>query len=236
MGRRESRMSSRPLVLRDLPSEERPRERMARHGASVLSHAELLAILLRTGTREESAVHLASRILSECRSLHNLVDMSVEELTRIKGIGTAKALQIKAGIELGQRLSRSAIQERPVVRSPKDAADYMMEQLRYLKKEHFVCLFLDTKNRIIAEETLSVGTLNASLVHPREVFRAAIKCSSASVICVHNHPSGNPAPSPEDIQLTRRLVEAGELVGIDVLDHIVIGDLQYVSLKEQGLM
>ncbi|WP_270164650.1 RadC family protein [Paenibacillus sp. SYP-B4298] len=229
-------MSSRPLVLRDLPSEERPRERMARHGAAVLSHAELLAILLRTGTREESAVHLASRILSECRSLHNLVDMSVEELTRIKGIGTAKALQIKAGIELGQRLSRSSIQERPVVRSPKDAADYMMEQLRYLKKEHFVCLFLDTKNRIIAEETLSVGTLNASLVHPREVFRAAIKCSSASVICVHNHPSGNPAPSPEDIQLTRRLVEAGELVGIDVLDHIVIGDLQYVSLKEQGLM
>lgn len=229
-------MSSQPLVLRDLPSEERPRERMVKHGAPALSHAELLAILLRTGTRDESAVYLAGRILRECGALHNLVDMSVEELTRIKGIGTAKALQIKAGIELGQRLSRSTREERPTVRSPKDAADYMMEQLRHLKKEHFVCLFLDTKNRIIAEETLSVGTLNASLVHPREVFRAAMKYSSASIICVHNHPSGNPAPSPEDVQLTRRLMEAGELVGIDVLDHIVIGDLQYVSLKEQGLM
>ncbi|MFC3790420.1 DNA repair protein RadC [Paenibacillus sp. GCM10012307] len=222
--------------MRDVPSEDRPRERMVQNGAQALSHAELLAILLRTGTRQESAVHLAARILRECGSLHNLVDMSLEELTKIKGIGTAKALQLKAGIELGRRLSRSTQEERMTVRSPKDVADHMMEQLRYLKKEHFVCLFLDTKNRVIAEETLSVGTLNASLVHPREVFRAAIKCSSASIICVHNHPSGNPAPSPEDIQMTKRLVEAGELVGIDVLDHIVIGDLQYTSLKEQGFM
>ncbi|WP_028561858.1 RadC family protein [Paenibacillus pinihumi] len=224
------------FVMRDVPNEERPRERMVQSGAQALSHAELLAILLRTGTKQESAVHLAARILRECGSLHNLVDMSLEELTQIKGIGTAKALQLKAGIELGRRLSRSTQEERLTIRSPKDAADYMMEQLRYLKKEHFVCLFLDTKNQVIAEETLSVGTLNASLVHPREVFRAAIKCSSASIICVHNHPSGNPAPSPEDIQMTKRLVEAGELVGIDVLDHIVIGDLQYVSLKEQGFM
>ena len=111
-----------------------------------------------------------------------------------------------------------------------------MEELRYLKKEHFICLFLNTKNQLIAQETLSVGTLNASLVHPREVFRAAIKCSSASLICVHNHPSGDPTPSPEDVALTKRLVEAGELVGIDVLDHIVIGEQQFISLKEQGLM
>ncbi|XEC93182.1 DNA repair protein RadC [Paenibacillus tarimensis] len=224
------------LVLRDVPSEDRPRERMMMLGAEALSHAELIAILLRTGTKQESAVHLAGRLLSECGSLRNLVDMSMEELTSIRGIGLAKALQIRAGIELGRRLSRSKQEDKLTIRSPKDAADYMMEQLRYLQKEHFVCLFLNTKNQVVAEQTLSVGTLNASLVHPREVFRAAIKCSSASLICIHNHPSGDPTPSPEDISLTRRLSEAGELVGIDVLDHIIIGDRRFVSLKEQGLM
>ncbi|GGG20379.1 RadC family protein [Paenibacillus abyssi] len=229
-------METKRLVLRDVPQEERPRERMMLHGAEALSHAELLAILLRTGTQQESAVHLAGRILSECGSLRNLVDMSMEELTSIRGIGTAKALQLRAGIELGRRLSRSTREERLTIRSPKDAAGHMMEQLRYLQKEQFVCLFLNTKNQVIAEETLSVGTLNASLVHPREVFRAAIKCSSASLICVHNHPSGDPTPSPEDIALTKRLAEAGELVGIDVLDHIIIGDSKYISLKEQGLL
>ncbi|MFS0727361.1 RadC family protein [Paenibacillus sp. 1P07SE] len=222
--------------MRDVPSEDRPRERMMQFGAEALSHTELLAILLRTGTRSESAIHLASRILKECGSLSGLVDMSLEELTAIHGIGPAKAVQLRAGIELGRRLSRSGREERLTVRRPQDAADYLMEQLRYLKKEHFICLFLNTKNQLIAQETLSVGTLNASLVHPREVFRAAIKCSSASLVCVHNHPSGDPTPSPEDVALTRRLVEAGELVGIDVLDHIVIGEKSFVSLKERGLM
>ncbi|GBF73919.1 hypothetical protein PA598K_02244 [Paenibacillus sp. 598K] len=222
--------------MRDVPSEDRPRERMMQFGAEALSHTELLAILLRTGTRSESAVHLASRILQSCGSLAGLVDMSLEELTAIRGIGPAKAVQLRAGIELGRRLSREGRETRLTVRRPQDAADYLMEELRYLKKEHFICLFLNTKNQLIAQETLSVGTLNASLVHPREVFRAAIKCSSASLICVHNHPSGDPTPSPEDVALTRRLVEAGELVGIDVLDHIVIGEQQFVSLKEQGLM
>ncbi|RXZ84539.1 JAB domain-containing protein [Paenibacillaceae bacterium] len=229
-------METQSFVLRDVPNEERPRERMMHYGAQALSHAELLAILLRTGTRRESAVHLASRVLKECGSLRNLVDMSMEELISIHGIGPAKALQLRAGIELGRRLSRSTMEDKPTVRSPKDAADYMMEQMRYLDKEHFVCLFLNTKNHIIAEQTLSVGTLNASLVHPREVFRAAIKCSSASIICLHNHPSGDPTPSPEDIGLTRRLVEAGTLIGIDILDHIIIGDKRFVSLKEQGLL
>ncbi len=206
------------------------------NGAEALSHAELLAILLRTGTKRESAVLLASRILKECGSLRGLVDMSVGELTAIRGIGPAKAVQLRAGIELGRRLARSAGSEAPVIRKPEDAADLLMEELRYLKKEHFVCLFLNTKNQVIARETLSVGTLNASLVHPREVFRAAIKCSSASIICIHNHPSGDPSPSPEDIAMTRRLKEAGELAGIDVLDHLVIGDNRYTSLKEQGFM
>ncbi|GIO70105.1 RadC family protein [Paenibacillus cookii] len=223
-------------MLRDIPHQERPRERMLQYGASAVSNAELLAILLRTGTKQESAIHLAQRILHQVGSMRRLVDMSAEELMAIKGIGSAKAVQLKAGIELGLRLARTRMDEPVVIRSPRDAADVLMEQLRYLQKEHFVCLFLNTKNHIIAQETLSIGSLNASIVHPREVFRAAIKRSSASILCAHNHPSGDPAPSPEDISLTSRLKEAGEIVGIEVLDHLIIGDGEFVSLKEQGLM
>ncbi|MFC4776460.1 DNA repair protein RadC [Paenibacillus sp. GCM10023252] len=229
-------METQSYLLRDVPHEDRPRERMMEYGAEALSHAELLAILLRTGTQQQSAVHVAGNILKQCGSLRNLMDMSMDELTAIKGIGTAKALQLRAGIELGRRMVRSQLGDVVTVRKPGDAADFIMEELRYLKKEHFVCLFLNTKNHIVARETLSVGTLNASLVHPREVFRAAIKNSSASIICAHNHPSGDPTPSPEDIALTRRLVEAGELVGIEVLDHLIIGDGRFISLKEQGIM
>lgn len=229
-------MESPTYMLRDLPHEERPRERMMQYGASALSHAELLAILLRTGTKQESALHLAQRILTRAGGIRNVVDLSVEELMEVKGVGTAKAVQLKAGIEIGRRLARSRIVDTYTIRSPHDAADFLMEQLRYLTKEHFVCLFLNTKNHVIAQETLSMGSLNASIVHPREVFRAAIKCSSASIVCAHNHPSGDPTPSSEDIQITGRLVEAGRIVGIDVLDHIVIGDGEFVSLKEQGMM
>jgi DNA repair protein RadC len=229
-------MESSSLTLRDVPSEERPRERMLQYGSQALSNAELLAILLRTGTYSESAVRLAQRILSECGSLRSLVDMSKDQLTQIKGIGNAKALQIQASIELGRRLSRTTLNEAVIIRSPENVAELMREELRYLQKEHFVCLFLNTKNHVIAQETLSMGSLNASIVHPREVFRAAIKRSSASIVCVHNHPSGDPTPSPEDIQLTHRLVEAGSIIGIEVLDHIIIGDHRFVSLKEQGYM
>ncbi|MCJ8013798.1 DNA repair protein RadC [Paenibacillus sp. KQZ6P-2] len=229
-------MEPQTYMLRDIPHQERPRERMLQYGAGALSHAELLAILLRTGTRKESAIHLAQRILKQVGSMRRLVDMSIQELMAIKGIGSAKAVQLKAGIELGQRLARSRFEDPVVIRSPRDAAEVLMEQLRYLQKEHFVCLFLNTKNHIIAQETLSIGSLNASIVHPREVFRAAMKCSSASLVCAHNHPSGDPTPSPEDISLTSRLKEAGEIVGIEVLDHLIIGDGEFVSLKEQGLM
>ncbi|WP_028547677.1 RadC family protein [Paenibacillus sp. UNC451MF] len=229
-------MESPNLTLRDVPNEERPRERMMQYGAQALSNAELLAILLRTGTVQESAVHLAQRLLSQAGGLRSLVDMSLQQITEIKGIGAAKGLQIQAGIELGRRLARSGMKETVTVRSPEDVSGLLMEDMRYLQKEHFVCLFLNTKNHIIGQETLSMGSLNAAIVHPREVFRAAIKRSSASIICVHNHPSGDPTPSSEDIQLTQRLVEAGEIIGIDVLDHIVIGDRRYVSLKEQGMM
>jgi DNA repair protein RadC len=229
-------MDSTSLTMREVPNEERPRERMLQYGSNALSNAELLAILLRTGTYAESAVTLAQRILKECGDLRSLVDMSKDQLTQIKGIGNAKALQIQASIELGKRLARSTHNEAVTIRSPESVANLMREELRYLQKEHFICLFLNTKNHVVGQETLSMGSLNASIVHPREVFRAAIKRSSASIICVHNHPSGDPTPSPEDIDLTHRLAEAGSIIGIEVLDHIIIGDFKFVSLKEQGYM
>ncbi|PYI52247.1 RadC family protein [Paenibacillus flagellatus] len=229
-------MEASVYTLRDVPAEERPRERMLQVGAQALSNAELLAILLRTGTINESAVSLAQRLLVESGGLRRLVEMSTEQLTALKGIGAVKALQIQAGIELGRRLARTTRPETVTIRSPQDVSLLLTEELRYLQKEHFVCLFLNTKNHVIGQETLSIGSLNASIVHPREVFLAAIKRSSASIICAHNHPSGDPTPSPEDIDITRRLVEAGSVIGIDVLDHIIIGDRTNVSLKELGLM
>ncbi|WP_442603474.1 RadC family protein [Paenibacillus sp. KN14-4R] len=224
------------LALRDVPSEERPRERMLRFGAEALSNTELLAILLRTGTMAESAIGLAQRVLVEAGSLRSLVEMRREQLTQIRGIGDAKALQIQAGIELGRRIARSTMSDAITIRSPHDAANLLTEELRYLTKEHFVCLFLNTKNHVIGQETLSIGSLNAAIVHPREIFRAAITRSAASIVCVHNHPSGDPTPSKEDIDITRRLLEAGGIIGIEVLDHIIIGDKEFVSLKEQGFM
>lgn len=223
-------------MLRDLPSDDRPRERMLKGGPSSLSNAELLAILLRTGTQAESVVALAQRVLQEAGSLRGLSDVSVEQLTGIRGIGEAKAMQLQAGIELGRRMARSVMEDRVKIRSPQDVASLLKEELRYLQKEHFIVLFLNTKNFVIGQETLSMGSLNASIVHPREVFRAAIKRSSASIVCAHNHPSGDPTPSAEDIELTQRLVEAGKLIGIEVLDHLVIGDSGFVSLKEKGYL
>jgi DNA repair protein RadC len=224
------------LRLREVPAEERPRERMITYGAASVSNVELLAILLRTGTHHESAITLSQRLLHEVGGLRGLADRSVEQLRELRGIGTAKALQIQAAIELGKRMSKSKLDEVPTIRSPQDVSKLVMEDLRYLHQEHFVCLFLNTKNAVIGRETLSVGSLNATLVHPRELFRAAIKKSSAAVICVHNHPSGDPTPSTEDIQLTHRLVEAGKIIGISLLDHIIIGDRKFISMKEQGLV
>ncbi|MCG7410202.1 DNA repair protein RadC [Paenibacillus sp. ACRRX] len=228
-------MAHSPL-LRDLPLEERPRERMMKAGAEALSHAELLAILLRTGTKNESAVLVAQRVMNRIGSLSRLADLSLIELTQIRGIGTAKALELQACLELGRRMARSRMLETASIRRPQDAAELVMESMRHLKREHFVCIYLNTKNRVLAQETISVGTLDASLVHPREVFRSAIRHGAAALICIHNHPSGDPTPSREDIEITRRLIEAGELVGIEVLDHLIIGDNQYVSLKEQSLV
>lgn len=222
-------------TIKDLPEEERPRERLARHGASVLSNAELLAILLRTGTKEESAISLAHRILAQEQGLRYLAESNIEQLSSINGIGGAKAAQIKAAIELGKRLAAFEPGEDKPLKCPQDVARLLMEEMRYLKKEHMKLILLNVKCNLISVEEISIGSLNASIVHPREIFNPAIRKSSASIIMVHNHPSGDPSPSSEDVSITARIAEAGKLIGIELVDHIIIGDGKYISMKEKGL-
>ena len=222
------------IMIRDVPADDRPRERLLQNGAGQLSNRELLAILLGSGTRSESVMVLSNRVLSQFDGLKLLNEATIEELTAIKGIGKAKGVLILAALELGKRLNQYRPDERIAIRSPEDGANYVMEETRQLKQEHFVALFLDTKNQAIHRQTIFIGSLNASIVHPREIFREAVRRSAASIICFHNHPSGDPAPSNEDIQVTKRLCEAGKMMGIEVLDHIIIGDRCFVSLKEKG--
>lgn len=223
-------------LIRDMPEDERPRERMERFGPGTLHVAELLAIILRVGNQGVSAVQLGQQLVCRFGGLRGIAGATVTELSQVTGIGPAKACQVKAAFELGKRLAALPNTPRPVISSPGDAANLLMETLRYYKEEHFHTLFLDTRNQVITAQDISIGTLNASLVHPREVFRAAISHTAHAMILAHNHPSGDPTPSKEDIALTARLMQAGELVGIGVLDHLVIGDGVYVSLKERGLL
>lgn len=223
-------------VMRELPPEQRPRERMLKEGAANLSDIDLLAIMLRTGTAKASAMELAAALLGRFRDLRALAQATVEELSELKGVGPAKAVQVKAALELGKRLAALPTEERPVIRCPEDVCTLVMEDLRDRDREYFQALLLNTKNQVLARETISIGTLNSSMVHPRELFKMAIRRSAASLILVHNHPSGDPTPSREDISLTKRLIEAGEIIGIDVLDHIVIGDNRFTSLKSKGLI
>ncbi|MCM3021885.1 RadC family protein [Heyndrickxia ginsengihumi] len=223
-------------MISDFPIEDRPRERFIQYGATSLSNQELLAILLRTGTKKESVIQLANRLLQYFEGLNLLKDASIEEMTAIKGIGTAKAVQVLAAIELGRRISNLKYNDRYVIRSPQDGANYVMNDMRFLTQEHFVCLYLNVKNQVIHQQTIFIGSLNASIVHPREVFKEAFRRSAASIICFHNHPSGDPSPSREDIEVTKRLVECGKIMGIEVLDHMIIGDKKYISLKEKGYL
>ena len=224
------------VSIKSLPEEARPRERLQTLGPEALSTPELLAIILRTGWKEESALDLARRLLAEPRGLRFLAEAGLQELALFKGMGPAKAAQVKAAVELGRRLSRLSPAKRPAVHSPLDVVSLVMEEMRFLDREHFRAISLNTKNQVLSVDTVSVGSLNTSVVHPREVFKRAIALSAAAVILVHNHPSGDPSPSREDLQVTRRLVEAGNLLGISVLDHVVIGDGRYVSFREKGLM
>nr|WP_318247594.1 DNA repair protein RadC [Bacillus infantis] len=229
-------MKTESLMIRDFPQDERPRERFIQNGPESLSNHELLALMLRTGTKEESVLQLSNRLLTHFEGLRLLKDATLDEMTSIKGIGMAKAIQVLAAVEIGRRISSLTYDDRFVIRSPEDGAKYVMNDMRFLSQEHFVCLYLNTKNQVLHKQTIFIGSLNASIVHPREVFKEAFRRSAASIICIHNHPSGDPAPSREDIEVTKRLAECGKIIGIDVLDHLIIGENKYVSLKEKGYL
>ncbi|SOC36430.1 RadC family protein [Ureibacillus acetophenoni] len=224
------------LMIRDVHVNDRPRERLISQGPQSLSNQELIAILLRTGTKNESVLSLANRILNYFEKIHELKHATLEEIVSIKGIGEAKAVQLLAAIELGRRIAQMQVNNRFTIRSPQDAASYLMPEMSSLNQEHFVTLFLNTKNQVLHKQTIFIGSLNSSIVHPREIFREAVKRSAASIICAHNHPSGVATPSPEDIDVTKRIQEAGYIIGIDLIDHIIIGDHQFISLKEKGYM
>ena len=216
-------------------TEKLPREKILAKGVESLSNSELIAVLLRTGTKNKSVIELANDILMyDSRGIRFLKEASVEELCEIEGIGISKASLIKAALELGVRISES-IPDKYSVKNPWDIYEYYMESMRYLNHEIFKTVLLNTKNEIISDMDISSGTLNSSLVHPREVFKYAIKKSANKVILIHNHPSGCTKPSNEDINITKRLVECGRIIGIEVIDHIIIGDGSYFSFKENKI-
>jgi DNA repair protein RadC len=224
------------FTVHDLPLSERPRERLLELGSEALSAQEILALILGRGVKGESVMVTSQKLLSRFRSLRGVANASIEELTQVTGIGPAKAAQIKAAFELSRRLEAdSGEKPRPILRSPDDVTREVRSRLKGKKKEHFVVLCLDTRNRLITRKLVSVGSLDTSIVHPREAFREAVSSCAASVIFAHNHPSGDPEPSKEDIELTKRLAKAGEIIGIDVLDHIIVCDKSYVSLKARNL-
>lgn len=222
-------------MIRDLADHDRPRERLIKVGAEVLSTAELLAIVLRNGSQGESVLRLAERLLVEFDNLPGLSRATITELMAIHGVGEAKAAEIKAALEIGRRLVASAPEERPRVSSPDDAFHLLKSEMMFLEQEQLRLILLDTRNRVLRTLTVYVGSLNTSVIRVGELFRAAIRDNAAAFIVAHNHPSGDPSPSPEDITVTRQIVQAGKLLDVDVLDHIVIGHNRFVSLKQRGL-
>ena len=223
-------------TIKDLPTTERPRERLLQSGEEGLSDAELLAIIIGSGSEEETALELARRLLSRFGSFRSLAGASAGELSQVRGIGPAKAAQIKAALAIARRYAAERVGPGTAVTGSEQLFRYMREKLHGLKKESFYALMLDTKHRVIREEQVAVGSLNESIVHPREAFHSAIRESAAKIIFVHNHPSGNPEPSPQDRRLTARLCQIGNLVGIQVLDHLIVGDETYYSFAEHGLV
>ncbi|MBN1175599.1 DNA repair protein RadC [Candidatus Woesearchaeota archaeon] len=219
------------MRIKEISLDNRPRERMEKQGASVLSDAELLAVILQKGTREENVIDMSHRLISKY-GVDKLSFCSLNELQEIKGIGKAKASQILALFEFNKRHTLSKQNGKPI-KSAKDVYDYCSPKLVGTDKEHFMILHLDTRNRVIKDEIVSVGTLNSSLIHPREVFKSAIKESANSVILIHNHPSGVVEPSDEDIKITDVLIKSGELLSIKVLDHVIVGSEGYYSFNER---
>jgi len=224
------------LRIADMLPDDRPRERLERSGPESLTTPELLAILFRTGARGRGAVQVAEELFKDLGSLGGIATASMDDLSRVNGIGRVKAIEVLAAVELGKRLSATNEEAKPLIRGPEDVAQLMMADLRYQPIEHLRVLIMDTRNRVRATRTVSTGTLTESLVHPREVYREAIRFSAAAICLVHNHPSGDPTPSPDDIKTTKRLLEAGKIMGIDLLDHVIIGDGRWSSLKDLRLM
>ena len=224
--------------IKEWPEDERPREKLLKHGAAALSDSELLAILIKTGSGKQSAVDLAKKLLREYKSLRTLSGLSVADMKqqKFKGIGKVKAIVLAAAFEIARRLASSSKEDHAPIRTPEDVARQYIPQLRDLKQEVFMVLCLSSSNKIIQERTITKGLLNSSLTHPREVFREAILENAASVILLHNHPSGNLEPSREDIQITKQLVDAGRIIGISVQDHIIVGGDGFTSMMERGLM
>ncbi|MGQ9611460.1 MAG: RadC family protein [Chloroflexus sp.] len=223
------------LRIHEQPIHDQPRERLARQGAGSLSDTELLAILLRVGTNGTNVVQLAQQLLAESGGLQGLQRLDFQELCRLHGMGVSKAASIKAALEIGRRLARSSIEERFPIHSPADVATLLLVEMSHLDQEHLRTILLDTKNRVQQITTVYIGSLNAANVRVGEVFKEAVRRNSAGIIVVHNHPSGEPTPSMEDIEITRQLVAAGRLLDIEVVDHLIIGNGRYVSMRERGL-
>ena len=222
-------------TIKELPEQERPRERLYRLGPAALSTAELLAILLRTGVGGESALAMANRLLARYGGLAGLARASLSQLRAERGVGLAKAAQIQAAVELGRRLTLAALEGRPQIRSPADAATLLLPEIGYREQEHFYVLFLDIRNRVLGGESIYKGSLDQTQIRVADVFREAVRRNCAAIVVAHNHPSGDPTPSPDDVAVTRDLVQAGRLLGIEVLDHLVIGHRRWVSMREHGL-
>ena len=219
------------MRIKDISKENRPRERLEKNGVHVLSDAELLAIIFKTGNKEENAIVMSDRLITKY-GLGKLNELSLKELQEIKGIGPAKSMQIKALFEFNKRYSLAKRDGEPI-KSARDVFEYASQRLITNQQEHFIILLLDSKNRIVKDEVISIGTLNASIIHPREVFKSAIREGVNSIILVHNHPSGDPEPSAEDEQITEKLFGAGELLNIKVLDHVIVGKDKFWSFKER---
>lgn len=224
------------MKIWDMPKEERPREKLIYSNPATLSTSELIALIIRTGNKDKSAIQLADDVIALGYDLEGLGNVDVKELLSIEGIGLSKACSIAASIELGRRVLLSERETRSLVRGANDAANILMNQLKYEKREHLVELLLNVKGEVEANYTVSIGELSATSVHPREVFNPAIRKGSAGIIVAHNHPSGDPTPSDEDILATERLLEASKIIGISLVDHVIIGHNSYVSLRAEGVI
>lgn len=225
------------IRIKEIPKEERPRERLIKFGVSSLSNEDLLAILLKTGTRNESAKDLANNLLAKLGTIKSLEDINYYSLSKIKGIGEAKACTILTAVELGKRINRDInTLQNVVVNSSELVYKFFRSLFLNKKQEYFYAVYLNNKKRVIDTKLLFIGTLNFSIVHPRELFKEALNFSASSIICIHNHPSGNVNPSKEDIELTKRLINAGTIMGIPVIDHLIVGKSEYFSFTDSGIL